>query len=319
MDLQRLEPFAADNHGLVTRHAAARVGISKAAWYRAVGSGLLHALHPNVARMPGSPATREQRIAAAVLAAQPGAMASHRSAAHLWGIPRPDDDPIDVMLVERTRGLALDGVTLHRPRDDKDLSPVLRSNVRTSNILRLLCDLGAVDPPGVRDAVLHIVTTGIASPLALRTAVDVHSRRGRHGVPAFREALGEFVIDNKPVDSVLESKMAEVAVTYGLPPLKFHATVCGYEVDFLVIGTPVVLECDGWDSHGRNRLQFERDRHRDATLLAAGFITIRFTWRQLTRQPGKVAQRVREIVARFTPNWLSSVSVSETEDNQIVG
>ena len=299
MDLQRLDLFASANHGLITRDAAARAGISKATWFRWHATGRLDGLHPGVARLPGSPETREQRIAAAVLAAQPGAMASHRSAAYLWGVPRPDDDPLDVMLVSRTRGLALDGVILHRPRDDKDLSPVLRSRIRTSNILRFLCDLGAVDPVGVRAAALHVVTSGIASPRALRTAIDVHTRRGRHGVPAFREALGEFVLDNKPVDSVLETKMNEVALTYGLPAMKFHAIVCGYEVDFLIIDTAIVLECDGWDSHGRNRVQFERDRERDATLTAAGYIVIRFTWRRLTRDPAWVVRKIRDNVARW--------------------
>ena len=205
-----------------------------------------------------------------MLAASPGAMASHRSAAHLWDIPRPDDDPVDIIVVSRTRGLALDGVIVHRPRDDKDLSPVLRRNIPTCNILRLGCDMGAVDPRGAREAVLYIVTNAIASPRALRTACDVHTRRGRHGVPAFRAALDEFMIDDKPIDSILESTMRDVSRRFGLPPMEFHAIVLGYEVDFLVTGTPVVLECDGWDSHGRNRRQFERDRERDATLTAAG-------------------------------------------------
>ena len=65
-----------------------------------------------------APARREQRIVAAVMAAGPGAIASHRSAAHLWGIPRPDDDEIDVFApgtrAVRRRWAAL---VLHRPRD----------------------------------------------------------------------------------------------------------------------------------------------------------------------------------------------------------
>jgi very-short-patch-repair endonuclease len=300
MNLQRLDLFASANHGLITRDAAARAGIAKATWFRWHAAGRLDGLYPGVARLPGSPETREQRIAASVLAAQPGAMASHRSAAYLWGAPRPDDDPLDVMLVSRTRGLALEGVVVHRPRDDKDLRPVLRSRIRTSNILRFLCDLGAVDPEGVRAAVLHVVTSGIASPRALRTAIDVHTRRGRHGVPAFRDALAEFVLDNKPVDSVLEAKMNKVALTYGLPPMKFHAIVCGYEVDFLIIDTPIVLECDGWDTHGRQRAQFERDRERDPTITAAGYIIIRFTWRRLTRDPQWVVRKIRDNLARWT-------------------
>jgi very-short-patch-repair endonuclease len=304
VDTQRLELFALDHHGLVTRAAAGRAGMSTSAWYRALSSGRFEPIHANVARLFGSPATREQRIAAAVLAASPGAMASHRSAAHLWGVPRPDDDPIDIIVVSRTRGLALDGVIVHRPRDDKDLSPVLRKGIPTSNILRLGCDLGAVDPPGARAAVLYVVTNAIASPRALRTACDVHTRRGRPGVPAFRAALDEFIIDGKPVDSILESTMRDVGRRFGLPAMEFHARVCGYEVDFLVTGTPVVLECDGWDSHGRKRRLFERDRDRTATLVADGYVVVPFTWRRLVRDPAWVARKVHAAADRWRPTDL---------------
>ena len=33
-----------------------------------------------------------------------------------------------------------------------------------------------------------------------------------------------------------------------LPAVEFHPIVEGYEVDFRVVGTPVLLECDGGNS-----------------------------------------------------------------------
>ena len=84
----------------------------------------------------------------------------------------------------------------------------LRTNIRTTNILRTLCDLGALDRAAVPGAVGHVVTTGLASPAALsRRPIDRHARRGRPGVPALRDALDEWVLDGKPVDSVLEPAM----------------------------------------------------------------------------------------------------------------
>src|SRR5688572_20959764 len=153
--------------------------MSKSAWYRRLDSELLIPVHPGVARMPGAPVTPEQSIAAAVLAAGRGAMASHRSALRLIGVPRPDDDPIDLMFVDRTRGLELHGVVRHRPRDRLDLSPLRRRNIPCSNILRALCDTGAVDAPSVPDAVQYVVVKGLASPLELMAAVRMHSRKGR--------------------------------------------------------------------------------------------------------------------------------------------
>jgi hypothetical protein len=302
VELSTLAPFAEDHHGLVTVAAAVRAGVSLSTWYRAVRSGAVEQLHPGVARLHGSPRSREQAIAAAVLAAGRGAMASHRSAAHLWGIPRPEDDPIDIMLTERRREANLCGVAVHRPRDRRDLSPVLRQNIRTSNILRLLCDLGAVDRRSVFDAVGHVVTNGLASPVALRTAVDVHARRGRHGVPAFREALEDWVLDGKPVDSILEPAMRKLVAKYGLPPVEFHPIVCGYEVDFRILDSPIILECDGWDSHGRNRRRFEKDRVRDGDLTAMGNIVLRFTYRGITRHAAREADRIRRNVRRWAPH-----------------
>jgi very-short-patch-repair endonuclease len=305
VDLPSIESLAQEHHGLVTRAGAKRRGVSRSAWYRGLAAGVIEAVHPGVARLVGTADTPEQRVAAAVLAAGKGAMASHRSAARLWGVPRPDDDPIDVMLADRRREATLVGVVVHRPRDRKDLSPVLRSGIRTSNVLRMLCDLGAVDPATASAAVGHVVTSGLASPAALRKAVDVHARRGRHGVPAFREALDEWVIDGKPVDSVLEKAMRRLREAFHLPPMEFHAVICGHEVDFWIVGSPIVLECDGWDSHGRNPVQFERDRVRDAHLTTEGVITVRFTHRQLTRRQAQTADRIRAVVQRWAPQLLA--------------
>ena len=60
---------------------------------------------------------------------------------------------------------------------------------------------------------------------------------------------------------------------YALPAVEFHRVIHGYEVDFWVIDSPIVLECDGWDTHGRNKVTFERDRVRDGELTAMGYIT----------------------------------------------
>ncbi len=302
MDLAPLESFALEHHGLVTKHAAGAVGISAASWYRALDRGLLEPVHRNVARMYGAERTTEQCIAAAVLAAGSGAMASHRSAAHLWGIRRPEDDALDIMLVTRRRRTRLPGVAVHRPRDLLDLNAVFRRNVRTTNILRTLCDLGAVDPKSVPEAVGHVVTSGLASPAALRGAIDRHARRGRAGVPALRDALDDWVIDGKPVDSVLEPAMQKLVNKYGLPAVEFHPIVGGYEVDFRVAGTNIILECDGWETHGRNRQRFEQHKSRDADLIALGNIVVRFTYRAITRRAAKEAERIRAIVHRWAPH-----------------
>lgn len=128
---------------MVRRSDAQRLGISKSAWYRAIDSGLLVPLHPNVAALPGAPGTLAQRALAASWSVGDGALASHRTSAALWGIERPDDDPVEVILPSRARCVVIPGVVVHRPRDLFDLRPVLRDRVPTTIPVRMLLDLAA--------------------------------------------------------------------------------------------------------------------------------------------------------------------------------
>lgn len=297
MELARLDRIATRQHGLVSRSTS---GLSKSAWYRAVQAGTLDQVHPGVARLPGTAETMEQRILAAVLAVGPGAVASHRSAARLWGIPRPDDDPVDVIVTGRRRLPSLDGVIVHRPKDTKRLLPQRPAGIPTTNILRTLLDLGAVDDAAVSDAVGHALAARLADLGAIESTVIQHSEHGRHGVVALRTAVASWSLDRKPADSTLELAMARLVARYRLPPVEFHPVICGHEVDFRVIGTPVLLECDGWAHHGLQRTTFERDRERDAELTANGWIVLRFTYRAVTLHPGETAQRIAAAVARWS-------------------
>ena len=71
-----------------------------------------------------------------------------------------------------------------------------------------------------------------------------------------------------------------------------------------MIGTPVVLECNGWQYHGLDRDTFERDRERDADLVAAGWLVLRFTYRSITTRPKATADRIRAAVDRWAPAGL---------------
>lgn len=226
-------------------------------------------------------------------------MASHRSAAYLWGVARPIEDPVDVIITCRRRLASLAGVVVHRPKDDKRLVPQRRSAIACTNILRTLLDLGAVAPEAVKDAVGHALSHRLATLEAIESVVIQHSEHGRHGIVSLRDAVAEWSIDRKPADSTLERAMHRLVTRYRLPPVEFHPVVCGYEVDFRVIDTPIIVECDGWTYHGLQRETFERDRDRDADLIADGWIIVRFTWRAITLRPKATADRIAAAIARW--------------------
>jgi very-short-patch-repair endonuclease len=298
MQLSQLDQLATANHGLVSQDSS---GLSRSSWYRAIAAGQIVQLYPGVARLHGTANTPEQRIAAAVLATGPTSLASHRSAARLWGIARPDTDPVDITLVgTRRRFVGFDDVVIHRPRDLERLTPQRRQGIACTNVLRAVLDLGAVDRPAVTDAVGHILANRLATLSALESVVVQHSEHGRTGIVALREAVAEWAIDAKPTDSLLEQTMYRLIRRYRLPDVEFHPIINGYEVDFRVIGTPVILECDGWMYHGLQHTQFERDHDRDAELTAAGWIIVRFTYRAITTRQQRTAERIASAVARWS-------------------
>jgi very-short-patch-repair endonuclease len=59
----------------------------------------------------------------------------------------------------------------------------------------------------------------------------------------------------------------------------------------------LVIETDGWESHG-TRQAFERDRRRDERLKLAGYELLRFTRRRIIADPSGVMSTVAELLAR---------------------
>ena len=301
MDLRRVDRFASRHRGLLSFEES---GLTRPEWNKAIALATVDARHRNVVRLYGAKSTMEMRIEAAVLAAGPDALASHRSAALLWGVQRPATDLIDIILPRRSRQARLSDVVVHRPRDQRQLRPVWRLGIAATDPLRTLVDLGAVDPSGIDAALMRFVVDGFVTPRAVRAALVRHSQRGRHGVVALRDALERWSLGDKPVDSDLEALMAEILDTFALPKAEFHAHVGGYEVDFWFRDSNVVIECDGWSAHGADHEQFEFDRVRDADLLAKGVITQRVTWRQMVRSPRATARRIQATLAEWSPHVL---------------
>ena len=88
--------------------------------------------------------------------------------------------------------------------------------------------------------------------------------------------------------------MLALCADHDLPRPEPRAWVAGLRVDFLFAASRLVVETDGYRYH-RTRRAFERDRERDAILARAGYRTLRFTHRQLTRRPAEVAETITKV------------------------
>jgi very-short-patch-repair endonuclease len=297
MRLSDFDQWACEHHGLLTYPAS---GLSNDAWHRALRSGSLIGLHRHVARLPGSPETPTQRIHAAVLAAGGDAMASHHSAAALWNLVDPDSEFVHIIKPDRARRPRLDGVIVHRPTDRRQLQPQRRERIRCTDPLRTLCDLGVDRPALVGPAVGAALSARLVNLDALTTTALAHSRRGRPGTRALRSAIDDWAIDHRPADSILEVVFNDLVRRHRLPLVAFHEKIAGWEVDFRFVGTPLIVECDGWSTHGLDRQQFELDRRKDSDLGNAGWQVRRFTYRAIVAEPADTAFRIRRALERWS-------------------
>lgn len=102
--------------------------------------------------------------------------------------------------------------------------------------------------------------------------------------------------------------MSRLVTAHRLPAMQFHAVLIGYEVDFLVAGSNIVIECDGWGTHGLDRNQFEFDRERNGELVAAGNHILQLTWHRLRYEPRQAADQIRRVIRRWAPHVLATAS-----------
>lgn len=125
-------------------------------------------------------------------------------------------------------------------------------------------------------------------------------RPGRRGSGVLAAVLREHAPGATRTRTGLEDTMLVVCDRFGLPRPEVNVLLEGHEVDFLWRTAGLVVETDGGVAHG-TRSAFERDRVRDAELIAAGYRVVRITRRRLLREPGAVAHQLRRLLAGGRP------------------
>jgi very-short-patch-repair endonuclease len=282
--------------GLITPERFEADGRSARAFQRAVHRGELVELQRNIALPKAISPTPDQRIVAAVAAAGPTALASHLSAAYLWGFDTRVTQ-VDVIVPERSRSVELRGARLHRPRDLDDLAPVQRHGVPCTHPLRTVLDAGAVASyHRVRELLEFLLSARLLTLTAVFRIIEQHSRPGRHGIRALRAAADEIARLGRPADSELEHRMARLLADAVLPRASFQHRVGRYVLDFAFVEEMIDIECDGWGKY-HDKKQFEHERVRDAWLQARGWLVIRFTWSMIVNRPTMVAARLAELLS----------------------
>jgi very-short-patch-repair endonuclease len=264
--------IAARQHGVITTAQLASVGIPDYGVTRRAKTGRIHRIHRGVYAVGHPRLSFEGRCLAAVLALGARAVASHRSAAAVWGMLSPNAGPIEITVPGRGGRTKREGIRIHR-------SPTLiaglttrRSGVPVTKPTRTLRDLRrALPQPGYQRAVRRALDLRLVSPAELKQDPDL-------------------------TRSELERLFLRLCRRHRLPVPEVNVRVDGYEVDFLWRRPRLIVETDGFRHHG-SRAAFESDRARDAHLQGLGYRVLRFTYRQVSETPGAVVTSLRALLS----------------------
>jgi hypothetical protein len=281
--------IAAGYFGFVTPEQLTTCGLARGAVAHRVKLGRLVVVYSGVYAVGHRRTDGIAVAAAAVLAGGPSAVLSHSSAAVLWGLRErwPARPEITVQRDRRPKGVRVHMSTTLTRRDI-----TRHRRIRVTSPARTVLD----NAPRLSDAALaRVVNEGRRSRhLRLADLAEVVQRNPRH--PGAKRLRPFIDAPTGPTRSEFEDAFVAFARRFDLPTPLINATVAGYEVDVLFPTEGLIVELDGYEFHG-NRRSFETDRERDAATLAAGFPTVRVTWKRLTGAPAREATRLHKILA----------------------
>jgi very-short-patch-repair endonuclease len=283
--------LAERQHGVMSRQQLLAAGVSDEAIQLRLALKRLCRVHAGVYEIGGRKHDQTSLFIAAVLAGGHAAALSHRSAAAHWGLRSQSAGAVEISVPRGAAGGRRKGLRVHESRTLEAEDVTVHDGIRCTTVARTLVDLAAALPtPALRGALEQAVVLRLFDKHAIEAALA--RANGRRGTKTLRTLLAELADDPPPTRSELERCFLDLIRSAALPSPVTNGFVCGYEVDFHWPEAKLIVETDGAATHD-TPLAFHRDRQRDLDLELAGWHVLRITWRQLTREPGKVVALLR--------------------------
>lgn len=276
--------LAAGQHNVLGRAQLLLIGISRDVIDRRVSRKRLHVVMPGVYSV--SPRTSQRGWwMAAVLAAGPRAVLSHRAAAALHGIRPWTGLEVTVSCDRR-----LPRVIVHRSAIPADEVTEI-AGIPTTGLNRTILDLAAVVPQNhLERALRRAETDQMTDTVSLAELFERYP--GRRGVAKLRRLL-ETQAFTSVTRSDLEDRFLEVVGNHGIPRPITNTLVEGFECDAVWPRAKLIAELDSRAFH-TDLHAFEEDRRRDRVLQRGGWRVVRVTSRQLEHDEAAV---VADLVA----------------------
>ena len=289
--LGRAVRLAARQYGAISSTQALACGLTRDQVRQLVRSGRWAAVRRGVYIVVGSTSSWEQRASIALLACCNHAALSFRAAAFLYGLTDEKPHCIDVTIPYRTRTRAVTGLAVHRALQLDAHDTRMVRGLRVTCPARTLVDIASVYPErAIARAVDRALLSGLATIRVVRRYIDDRDLQCRPGVGTLVRLLDdrEFGVP----ESELERRTLELIGAYRLPAPERQHRVGPHRVDFVYPDPRVLVEVDGRATHGTSEA-FEQDPVRQNDLVLDGWAVLRFTWRQVTQDPGYVADTLR--------------------------
>jgi len=222
------------------------------------------------------------------------AVASHGSAAYLWGLYRYAPETIDVTAPIRrraTREFRVHFSSILAPEDRLE-----REGVPVTSVARTLLDLAIRAKPERIDRLLERAEE--IELLDLHAVEDVLDRAGGHrGRGRLRRALALYQPDPSFTRSGFEKTFRRRVVAAGLPSPSMNFNAEGYELDAYWPDLRFAVELDLYETHG-TRAAFERDHLRQEELKLLGIEMIRVTRPRFQRETEAVIRNLATFLER---------------------
>lgn len=269
-------------------------GMSRSAVAGRVRRGALLRLHRGVYAVGYRPLTEEGWWTAAVIAAGPDAVLSHRSAAALWRIA-PRRSLVPEVTRPRKFGTLVGAVghCMELPADEV----TAERGIPVTTAARTVFDLAAISTPREVERAFHeLEVRRLWGSASVRGLVERYP--GHRGVGTLRVLLASRE-PARITRNEFEEEFVALLDAHQIPRPRFNATISVqgrfFEADALWDRQRLIAELDGGGVHRTHRA-FHSDRKRDRILLVEGWRTAHFTWQQLRDEPAAIAADLRDLL-----------------------
>lgn len=254
---------------------------------------------PGVVVISGAPTGWHQTLMGACLSLGRDAVASHRSAAVLWGLDGWGPDMCEVSVPSKARR---PGIVVHRLAK---LGPyvAVREGIPVTDPTCTLLDLAAVATGYELERALDSgLRRDMTDLTLLRERLNERARSGRNGIRAMRTLLDVRDPDTAPADSGLEVKFVRFVRRFELPTpvpqfvLREDDGAFLARADFAYPDQRVAVELQSY-AHHHDRIQWEKDQRRAGDLNAIGWLMFPVTDRQLSYEAPDLADRLERVLS----------------------